>query len=126
MLFGEYLLLRCLVDEETLLEALGDQVRDRPFLGELAVREGYMSPWDVYRVINKQRNTRRYFGDIAIEMGLVSEEEMDDLIQLQAKATLPLGEVLVKKGTLTREGLDQLLADFDELKKKREDDGRAA
>lgn len=116
MLFGEFLFVRCIVDEQSLLAALGEQIRSRPLLGEIAVREGYMSARDVFRVINEQAQRRRYFGDVALELGLVSPEELEHMLAVQAAETTPLGEILVGRGELAAEELDTLLAEHERLK----------
>ena len=115
MLFGEFLFLKCVVNEETLLEALAVQVRSRPFLGELAVEEGFMSSWDVYRCLNEQAQWRADFGQVAIRLGILTAEELAMILELQGERSRPLGEILVEMDVLPPEELEGLLEEYNNL-----------
>ena len=55
MVFGEFLIEKNIVREEELLKALDDQKAKRVPLGQLAVKEGFLEPKQLFKILTAQR-----------------------------------------------------------------------
>lgn len=114
-LFGEFLVDKGLVDEETLVIALDQQRQVNSPLGQVALKAGLISKKDLYRILTEQRRPEsrdKSFGLIALELDILTVEQVDLLVAQQSESNLMLGEILVEEGALSKNQLLQCLEEF--------------
>lgn len=85
-------------------------------LGELLVREGYLTMDALQKVLNVQKQQKesgggdfKPFGQICIDLGLISREELQRFLKKYDKR-IYLGELLVNMGLITPKHVDLILA----------------
>lgn len=121
MRFGLYLYHQKVIDAEQLIEALEEQQRRTPPVGELAIESGLVSVHSLFEIVSAQSGPRRdRFGTIAMEMGLISEGELAEVLMRQSDLRPPLREILVEQGVLSQEVAD---AHYDHFQRHLEDTG---
>jgi len=98
--FGHYLYHRGLISYSQLINALVWQRQQRPLLGELAVKLGWLKKEDTLQVI-QQRGPYARFGERAIRMGILSPGQVKALILHQRTMHKKLGQYFVEKGILS-------------------------
>ncbi|MCA9484831.1 MAG: hypothetical protein KC553_13955 [Nitrospina sp.] len=114
-LFGEFLVDKGLVDEETLVIALDQQRQVNSPLGQVALKAGLINKKDLYRILTEQRRPEsrdKSFGLIALELDILTVEQVDLLVAQQSESNLMLGEILVEEGALSKNQLLQCLEQF--------------
>lgn len=114
-LFGEFLVDKGLVDEETLVIALDQQRQVNSPLGQVALKAGLINKKDLYRILTEQRRPEsrdKSFGLIALELDILTVEQVDLLVAQQSESNLMLGEILVEEGALSKNQLLQCLEEF--------------
>lgn len=97
---GHYLYFSGRVDWATVVQAVGWQMIQRPRVGELASRVGWLTNRDVQRIIRKGRVVER-FGEGAVRLGLLSENQVKALLIMQEDRQRRLGEYFVELGLFT-------------------------
>jgi len=115
--FGHYLLDEGLLSDEQLIEAIDYQAKCNLSLGELAVRENYITSAQADKINDRQRSLDKRFGEVAIELGLLSDEQIENLLAIQKKEKIFFGEILLKKDFITQEVLDSALEKFENIQK---------
>lgn len=108
--FGQFLLEKGLINREQLLEALDEQRRSSPLLGDLAVEEGLIDQNQAEKINQEQRRQDKRFGDIAVSMGLLTDAQVGELLATQKSKRKYFGEILVSLGHLNNEDVDKYLA----------------
>ena len=115
MIFGEFLIGKNIVREEDLLRALDAQKAKRTPLGQLAVKEGFLEPKQLFKILTAQRKQGaegENLGTVAVQMGFMTPEQMEELVKIQAETNELLCDILVGQGSLTRSELLQALKEF--------------
>ena len=115
MIFGEFLSEKNIVREEELLRALDTQKAKRIPLGQLAVKEGFLEPKQLFKILTAQRKQGvggGNLGAVAVQLGFMTPEKMEELVKIQMEANELLGDILVAQGSLTRSQLLQALKEF--------------
>ena len=112
--FGHYLLDNNSLSAEQLTQAVEYQSSKNLSLGELAVREKFITLKDAEKINDKQRSLDKRFGEVAIELELLNEKQIDLLLATQKKEKIFFGEVLILKEFITQEALDNELKLFEE------------
>ncbi|TWT67692.1 hypothetical protein Pla123a_42480 [Posidoniimonas polymericola] len=121
MRFGLYLYHQKVITAEQLIDAVEEQQRRTPPVGELAIEAGLVSVHNLFEIVRAQSGVRRdRFGTIAMEMGLMSQTELAEVLMRQADLRPPLREILVDRGILTHECAD---AHYDHFQRHMEDTG---
>ncbi len=115
--FGQFLLERRIIDVGQLTRAIKYQEEQKLRLGELAVREGYMTQAEVDQIRNAQKSTDKYFGEIAVEKLILTTDQLKKLITLQKNSHVYLGESLVHLGILSQDEIKKQLDNFKEDQK---------
>ena len=120
MLFGEYLVKKGLVDEETLVIALDQQRQQNSPLGQIALKTGLINKKELFKILTEQRkpdSKEKSFGLIALELEILTTEQVDGLVASQSESNFLLGEILVEDGALSKNQLSQCLDEFYEVEK---------
>lgn len=115
MIFGEFLIEKNIVREEDLLKALDAQRAQQIPLGQLAVKEGFLEPKQLFKILTAQReqgNGGGHLGMVAVDMGFMTLERMEALVKMQTETSELLGDILVEQGSLTRSALLLALKEF--------------
>lgn len=118
MLFGEYLVKKGLVDEETLVIALDQQRQQKRPLGQIALKTGLINKKELFQILTEQRrpdSKEKSFGLIALELEILTMEQVDGLVASQSESNFLLGEILVDDGVISKNQLSQCLHEFYEV-----------
>ena len=107
--FGEFLLAKDLITQETLDQVLETQRRSRFMLGEIAVTSGILSKLDAQRINFIQQVQNKRFGEIAIELGLLNQLQVDELVLIQQKQRKYIGGFFVELGFFSQGQIAQHL-----------------
>jgi len=94
---GEYLYYRGVIPWQALITALCTQRRQRPVLGELAVRLRFLTREQVAQVRRRQSLSER-FGEAAVRLGLLARGQLCVLLGRQRTLGYPLGHYIARAG----------------------------
>ena len=111
--FGRYIYYRGRIPYSSLIRSLGWQRSQRPVLGDIAVRWGWLNTVGIQRIIGS-RHARGRFGEKAMDLGLLSSFQVKTLLFYQRSHQKRLGQYFVEQGLLSREELDRLLDELHE------------
>ena len=95
------------VSYQQLIEALVWQRRQRPTLGAIAEKWGWLSEAKVAEVIVHRGHAVR-FGRKAVELGYLKSHQVEALLQHQRSLQKRIGQYFIEKGLLTKEEADQI------------------
>lgn len=110
LLVGEFLFYSGAVSWEALIKAIVWQRRQRPRLGEMALRRGWLSTFQVRDLVRRKR-LGVPIGEAFVRRGFLSRRQLELLILEQRRLQRALGEYFVETGRLTRKGLEGLLGE---------------
>lgn len=110
---GRYLYFRGVISWNMLVEALRWQKDTRPSLGELAVREKYLTPRDLQGILSRSRNGVP-FGRAARETGKLTDRQIRSLLTIQENYGGRVGDFFVRGGILSREQVESLARELGE------------
>lgn len=100
LLLGQFLYYSGLISWQTLIDAICWQRNQRPLIGQIAVNWGLISYHDVLSIL-KVRSFDEKFGECAHRTGYISSFELFALIGKQKKLQRPFGEYFIKSGILS-------------------------
>jgi hypothetical protein len=110
--FGLYLYYRGLISFKILAGALVWQRQQRPSVGQIAQRWGWLNPEDISRIIACRKTGR--FGERAEYLELLSALQVRAILLHQRTRQDKLGSYFVSQGLLTNTEIEQLLHDLSE------------
>ena len=105
--FGMFTYYQGKVTYQQLIEALVWQRRQRPTLGTIAQKWGWLSEAKVAHILAHRGHAVR-FGKKAVELGYLRPHQVDTLLQNQRSLQKRIGQYFVEKGLLTKEEADQV------------------
>jgi len=108
---GRYLYYRGCIPYHVLLKALSWQMRQRPALGIIAKRWGWLNDRHISAIL-EFRGMPRLFGQRALHLGLLSSYQARILLAYQRTLQKKLGQYFVQRGYLSRVEMEQLVADL--------------
>lgn len=111
-LFEAFLVRRGVIEPLAAVEALETVCRQRPRIGQLALRERLLSVGEVCDVLERQVQSRLPFGAIAVDLGYLTVGELGGLLQLQQQTGPRGAEVLRSRGLLDDRSLRKLEAQY--------------
>jgi curved DNA-binding protein CbpA len=109
--FGRYIYYRGHITYASLIRALGWQRTQRPVIGDIAVRWGWLSSTGIQQILASRQAEGR-FGEKAMHLGLLSSFQVKTLLFYQRSRQKRLGRYFVEQDLLTQEELDRLLNDL--------------
>ena len=115
--FGHYLLDEGKLNNEQLVEAISYQSEHNLSLGELAVREGFITAKEADTINDRQRSLDKRFGEVAISLELLDDPQIDELLTIQKREKIFFGEILILKNFKSQDQLDAELAHFESEQK---------
>lgn len=111
--FGRFLFHRGKITHRELIAALLWQRRQRPTIGSIARRWGWLDETKISRVLQEPGNHRR-FGSRAVTLGYLNPVQLQVLVRYQRLLHRKLGEYFVEQGILEVEELERLARDHRE------------
>jgi hypothetical protein len=112
MRFGEYLVEAGVVSEADVLTALAGQQRRQPFVPQLAVELGLITPQEAFRLLNLADQQNREFLEVALDEGLLGEDDLDRLTVAEQQSVPQLGTLLLAMDRLEPRTLHRHLNEF--------------
>lgn len=112
MSFGEFLLDKKAVTPEDLLRCVDYRRWMVPFIGTLAVNNGFVDAVQVLKVVEICETERRHFGEVATELGFVTTDQVQTLLDEQASSLESLSACLVKLCILTQVQVEDLEQEY--------------
>ena len=101
LMFGEFLFYRGAVSWEALIKAIVWQRSQRPRLGDLAIKWGWLDRQDVFRIL-RSRKFGETIGEALIRLGTCTSLQIKALLRTQRKMQMPFGEFFIANGYLAR------------------------
>jgi hypothetical protein len=105
---GLYLYYRGIISYSEMIEALVWQRRQRPVLGDLAERWGWLTPADV-QAINRYHGQRGRFGARAVKLGYLTPFQVQVLLRYQRQLQKRFGQYFVEQGRMTNAEIEAWL-----------------
>jgi curved DNA-binding protein CbpA len=100
LMIGQFLYYSGLISWRTLIEAICWQRRQRPKIGQIAIAWGLITSEDIMRILT-DRTLNEKFGECAHRNGYISNFEQFALVGKQRQLQRPLGEYFVESGILS-------------------------
>lgn len=110
---GIFLYYRGKIPYSALIQSLVWQRRQRPSIGDIANKWGWLEERDITRIIRCRAYPGR-FGDRATRLGLLSPQQVRTLLFFQRSQQQRLGEYFVEKGFLSAEEMDLMVEELRE------------
>ncbi len=110
---GRYLYYRGVVTYADLIQALSWQRVQRPVIGDIALRWGWLNNDGIGQII-AARHVPGRFGEKAINLGLLSSFQVKTMVFYQRSQQQRLGQYFVQRGLLSAAELDRLLKELHE------------
>jgi len=105
--FGMFTYYQGKVSYQQLIEALVWQRRQRPTLGVIAQKWGWLSEAKVAQILGHRGHAVR-FGKKAIELGYLKPHQVEELLKNQRSLQQRIGEYFIGKGLMTEEEAEQI------------------
>ena len=100
LMIGQFLYYSGLISWRTLIDAICWQRRQRPKIGQIAIGWGLISSGDVMRILT-DRTLNEKFGECARRIGYISNFEQFALVGKQRQLQRPFGEYFIESGILS-------------------------
>jgi hypothetical protein len=113
LLFGQFLYFSGAITWRMIIQAIIWQRSQRPRLGHLGQRFGWLTGDDVLQIVRGSKLSQP-FGQTAINIGLLNERQVRILLFQQQRLQKKIGEFFLQQNILTPEQLQELLALFQE------------
>ncbi len=110
--FGLYLYYRGLIPFKLLLNALNWQSKQRPTIGKIALRWGWLNDQNIGQILTCKKLGR--FGERAESLGLLSSLQVRAILLHQRTRQDKLGSYFIEQGLLNTEEVNTLLGDLSE------------
>lgn len=113
---GERLLKSGYIKEEELKSALKHQKEEGGMIGDILVRYGFISSYDLSNFIYTNQGTK--FGEILIEEKLINGEQLNDVLEYQREFGGRIGDICISKGYIKNEQIEEIINKRKKDKKK--------
>lgn len=110
---GRYLYYSKRISYQALIDALVWQRNQRPIIGDIALRWGWLTTGAIDRITRFSGLSGR-FGEKAVGLGLLSSFQVKTLLFFQRSQQERLGQYFVVRQLLTRDDLERFVADLQE------------
>ncbi|RPH52373.1 MAG: J domain-containing protein [Desulfobacteraceae bacterium] len=112
LLIGQFLYYSGIVSWGRLIEAISWQKRQRPPIGQIAMKWGILSEYDIQAILKQrslERNFHKRFGEYARLKGYITSYELLALLGKQRMFHRPIGEYFIEKRILPADNMDKML-----------------
>lgn len=100
LMLGQFLYYSSLISWRTLIDAICWQRRQRPQIGQIAIAWGLISSQDVMQILTA-RTFNEKFGECAVRIGYISSFEHFALVGRQRQLQRPFGEYFIERDILS-------------------------
>lgn len=114
--FGRYLYYKGAISQKDLITALMWQSGQRPRIGSLAQKWGWLSDEDMKKILTYKGPFAR-FGEKALKLGVLTREQVQSLLWFQRSSQQKIGDYFVEQGLVSAEELQSFLEDFEKHNK---------
>jgi hypothetical protein len=112
---GRYLYYRGVIPYSALIKALSWQRRQRPIIGSIALRWGWLDQQTIRGILNYRCNGRiPMFGERGIELGLFTPYQVRIMLAFQRSQQKKFGQYFVEQGMLSPRELERLVVEMKE------------
>ncbi len=108
---GIYLYYRGVIPYQALIEALVWQRGQRPRIGDIAKRWGWLNEEGIRAIFSGEAASGR-FGEKALRLGLLTHFQLRTLLAFQRCRQKKIGQFFIEKGYLSSQKLEALVADL--------------
>ena len=108
LLFGRYLYYSGIINLQIIGQALVWQRSQRPRLGEIGCRFGWLSKKDAFQIL-KLRKENQLFGESALALGLLTIEQLQHMILQQKKLHKRFGQYFVARNYWNTATLEEFI-----------------
>lgn len=108
---GRYCYFRGVIPYSALIEAISWQRRQRPPIGEIARRWGWLSEESLRRVTTSRGLIGR-FGERAVQLGLLMPSQVQSLLYYQRTQQQRLGQFFVERGLVGSDEMERLVKEL--------------
>lgn len=109
LLFGRYLYYSGLISLHTIGQALIWQRSQRPRLGEIGRRLGWLNEQDTFTIL-RRRQDRQLFGELALKLGILTPEQLHIILLHQKNLHKRIGQYFVAKNYWDAVMLEEYIA----------------
>lgn len=110
LLFGHFLYYSGLVCWHTIIKALVWQRSNRPRLGDIGRRFGWLTSEDIVSILKTPDG--KPFGTRAVGKGLLTSRQLDTILSFQKSQQRRIGEYFVRKRIIEKTRLEELLNQY--------------
>ncbi len=107
LLFGHFLYYSGLVSWQTIIKALVWQRTNRPRLGDIGCRFGWLTPEDIISLLKAPDG--QPFGERAVGKGLLTPQQLKTLLAFQKSQQHRIGEYFVRQRIFEKSRLEDIL-----------------
>lgn len=103
LLIGQFLYYSGIISWRTLIEAITWQKRQRPPIGQIALKWGILSSYDIKRILTERSMEQSYkkkFGEYAWRRGYITSFELMAILGKQRRLQPPIGQYFIEQGIL--------------------------
>ncbi len=111
LLFGHYLYYCGITNWQTIIKALVWQRTERPRLGEIGKRFGWLTNQDIFKIL-RERELSCSFGRSAVDMGLITENQLRLMVFQQNRLQKKIGDYYIQNNLLSPYKLNLLIQQF--------------
>ena len=112
LLIGQFLYYSGIVSWKRLIEAVSWQKMQRPIIGQIAMKWGILSEYDIQVLLKQrslERNFHKRFGEYAWLKGYITSYELLALLGKQRMLHSPIGEYFIEKRILPADKMDRMI-----------------
>lgn len=112
LLIGQFLYYSGIISWRTLISAIIWQKRQRPPIGQIALKSGILSSYEVKQILTGRRIEQSYgekFCQYACRKGYITSVERTTLLCEQRSLERPLGDFFIEQGLLSAEEMDRMV-----------------
>lgn len=112
LLLGQFLYYSGMVSWKMLIDAISWQKKQRPSIGQIALKWGILSEYDIQAILNQrilERSFDKRFGEYAWIKGYLTSFERLALLGKQRMLQRPIGEYFVEKRILPAGNIDKII-----------------
>ena len=112
LLIGQYLYYSGFISWKTLINAITWQKRQRPLVGQIAIKWGMLSAYDIKRILTERSIEHRYkekFCLYALRKGYITPFERMALLGKQHRIQPPIGGYFIEKSILCSREIEKIV-----------------
>jgi len=112
LLIGQFLYYSGIVSWKKLIEAISWQKMQRPPIGQIAMKWGILSEYDIQALLKRrslERNFHKRFGEYALLKGYITSYELLAILGKQRMLHRPIGEYFIEKRILPAHNMDRMI-----------------